>query len=600
MPKQGILFLFLVLVGSFLTAQVSNDCSSAVPICANTPINGGATGFGVDDFNGETTSGCLEATTTGAIESNSSWYRFRTNATGQLGFNIGHDSSEDWDFALYLASDCSSLGEPVRCNFFDNRDENQYIGVGEDPTGNTDSLQYEDWINVEVGQDYYLLINNFTSSSSGFSVQFTGEIFITNPNDALDCSIISNLLGSPIAACENEIVTLDATTTNATSYRWFRDIGSGYQQISGQTNSSLTINIGALYRVEVVTPSETIISDVQVAFALAPIAESVSNEVVCASADIPYDLSQKDIEALGGQNPDIFTVSYYSSFNDAQLGVNELPKSYPKVPGTETIYVRVSSLENPECFDASESFELNGIAAPILGIDEQVFLCEDGSTATIGQATSNPNYDYSWNTGEVTPFITVSEPGVYVLTATTSEGSVFCVRTRTIEVVTSIAPEISAVVIDGFSFSSTVTIETEVVGDFEYRLDNGEFQTDSTFEDVLPGNHTVYMRDVNGCGVVTEEIAVVGYFAYFSPNGDGINDSWYIEGLEHLNNPVVSIYNRYGKLMKQLSNNDLSWDGTFAGRQMPESDYWFKLTYTDDTGAAVVDKFLQKNFALHR
>jgi hypothetical protein len=100
----------------------------------------------------------------------------------------------------------------------------------------------------------------------------------------------------------------------------------------------------------VVTPSETIISDVQVAFALAPIAESVSNEVVCASADIPYDLSQKDIEALGGQNPDIFTVSYYSSFNDAQLGVNELPKSYPKVPGTETIYVRVSSLENPPLF----------------------------------------------------------------------------------------------------------------------------------------------------------------------------------------------------------------------------------------------------------
>jgi gliding motility-associated-like protein len=268
--------------------------------------------------------------------------------------------------------------------------------------------------------------------------------------------------------------------------------------------------------------------------------------------------------------------------------------------GTETIYVRLSSMENPECFDASESFELNGITAPVLGIDQEVFLCEDGSSATIGQATSNPNYEYSWNTGEVTPFITVSEPGVYVLTATTSQGSVFCVRTRTIRVVTSIAPEISAVVIDGFGLSSTVTIETEIAGDFEYRLDNGEFQADPTFNDVLPGNHTVSMRNVNGCGVVMEAIAVVGYFAYFSPNGDGINDSWYIEGLEHLNNPIVSIYNRYGRLIKQLSNNDLSWDGTFAGQQMPESDYWFKLSYVDDNGARVVDKFLQKNFALHR
>ncbi len=108
------------------------------------------------------------------------------------------------------------------------------------------------------------------------------------------------------------------------------------------------------------------------------------------------------------------------------------------------------------------------------------------------------------------------------------------------------------------------------------------------------------MRDTNGCGVVTEEIAVVGYFAYFSPNGDGINDSWHIEGMEYLNEPVVSIYNRYGKLIKQLNSNDSSWDGTFSGEQMPESDYWFKLSYVDDNGTRLVDKFLQKNFALHR
>lgn len=600
MPIQRLFFLFLVLVGGLLNAQVSNDCANAVPICANTPINGGASGFGIDDFNGATSSGCLEATTSGAIESNSSWYRFRTNATGQLGFNIGHDASEDWDFALYLASDCNSLGDPIRCNFFDNRDENQYIGVGTDPTGNTDSLQYEDWITVEPGQDYYLLINNFTSSDSGFSIQFTGDIFQSNPNDALDCSIISNLLGAPITACENETVVLDATTANTVSYSWYRDIGSGFQLIPSQSGATLTTNLSALYRVEVVTVTETIISDVQVAFSVAPIAETIEDEVVCSSVDVPYDLSQKDAEALGGQDPNIFAVSYYSSFSDAQTGINELPKSYPKMEGTETIYVRISSLENPSCYDASESFELTGIAAPILGIDQQIFLCEDGSTATIGQATSNPNYEYSWNTGETTPFITVSEPGVYVLTATTSQGSVYCVRTRTIEVIMSISPEISTVEIDGFSFSSTVIVNTEVEGDFEYRLDNGEFQAEGIFEDVLPGNHTVYMRDTNGCGVVTEEIAVVGYFAYFSPNGDGINDNWHIEGMEYLNEPVVSIYNRYGKLIKQLNNNDSNWDGTFSGQQMPESDYWFKLSYVDDNGTRLVDKFLQKNFALRR
>lgn len=597
---QRLLFLFFILVASFLNAQVSNDCANAVPICANTPINGGTNGFGVDDFNGATSSGCLEATPSGAIESNSSWYRFRTNTTGQFGFNIGHDALEDWDFALYLASDCNNLGEPIRCNFFDNRNENQYIGVGVDPTGNADSLQYEDWVTVEPGQDYYLLINNFTSSDAGFSIQFTGAIFQSNPNNALDCSIISNLLGAPISACENDNVILDATTPDAISYSWYRDIGSGFQLISSQSGPTLTINLSAQYRVEVVTSTTTIVSDVQVAFSKVPIAEPVEDEVVCTSADVPYDLSVKDAEALGTQDSNRFAVSYYSSLSDAQAGINELPKSYPKLEGTETIYVRVSALENPNCYDASQSFELTGIAAPLLGIDQQIFLCQGASTATIGEATLNPNYTYSWNTGETTPLITVSEPGVYVLTATTSQGSVYCVRTKTIEVIISSSPEISSVTIDEFGFSNTVIISTDVDGDFEYRLDNGAFQAEEIFEDVLPGNHTIYMRDTRGCGVVIEEIAVVGYFAYFSPNGDGINDSWRIEGMEYLNEPIVSIYDRYGKLIKQLNSSDSSWDGTFSGQQLPESDYWFKLSYVDDDGTRQVDKFLQKHFALHR
>ena len=85
------------------------------------------------------------------------------------------------------------------------------MGIGEDPTGSPTTVLYEDWINVVPGEDYYLMINNFSNNNSGFSIQFTGDIFITNPYDALDCSIINNLLGPPRAACDNEIVILDAT-----------------------------------------------------------------------------------------------------------------------------------------------------------------------------------------------------------------------------------------------------------------------------------------------------------------------------------------------------------------------------------------------------
>ncbi len=227
MKHLAIVLALAFFLGIFcISAQVSADCANAVPICSNTPVNGGTNGFESDDFNGAATSGCLEKTITDAIESNSAWYRFRTGASGQLGINIGINVSEDWDFALYKTSDCSDLGDHIRCNFFDNNDQNAFVGFGEDPTGTTENIQpacragrYEDWIQVAPGGDYYLLINNFSNSNSGFSIQFSGNIFVTNPNDALDCSIVSNLLGLPISACEGSTVVLDATTNNAVAYK---------------------------------------------------------------------------------------------------------------------------------------------------------------------------------------------------------------------------------------------------------------------------------------------------------------------------------------------------------------------------------------------
>lgn len=118
MKHIGVVFCIVFFLGlSCVLAQVSADCANAVPICSNTPVNGGTNGFGFDDFNGAATSGCLEKTITDAIESNSAWYRFRTGASGQLGINIGINASEDWDFALYKTSDCANLGDPYAAIF---------------------------------------------------------------------------------------------------------------------------------------------------------------------------------------------------------------------------------------------------------------------------------------------------------------------------------------------------------------------------------------------------------------------------------------------------------------------------------------------------
>ncbi|WP_350287690.1 T9SS type B sorting domain-containing protein [uncultured Croceitalea sp.] len=579
--------------------QVSFDCAAAIPICSNTPINGGTIGYGNDDFTGAPSSGCLERTTTGAIESNSAWYRFRTAADGQLGFNIGHASAEDWDFALYQATDCNTLGDPVRCNFFDNGDTNTFIGVGKDPTGDVANVQYEDWLNVEAGQDYYLFINNFSANNSGFSIQFSGDIFVTHPFDALDCSIVSNLLGAPIIACENDTITLDATTFDALQYSWYRDVGNGFEQIPGESGPTLAVQNDALYRVRVVTPTESIISDVQVAFSPNATAYPIADEVFCQS-QLGFDLSQKNSEVLGGQNPEDFLVTYHSTPQDAYLGIAALPLAYVAGAGMETIYTRVSSAQNPLCFDALQSFQLTTVAPPVLGPDRDIFLCDGETSLTIGEYTMNPAFEYSWSTGETTSSINVSETGTYILTATITVGNVFCVRTRTFEVISSVTPVIEEVVIDGFGVLNTVQIIPAIEGDFEYRIDDNDFQESPIFEEVLPGSHRVYMRDLNGCGVAIEEIAVVGYVAFFSPNGDGHNDEWNIMGLEYLQEPEVTIFDRYGKLVYQFNANTSGWDGTHQGINLPSSDYWFKLTFLDNNGNRVEENYLKKHFSLRR
>lgn len=594
----GTVFLMLFSLASF--AQVAPDCASAVPICTNTPINGGSNGFGIDDFNGASSSGCLEQTTSGYIESNSVWYRFRTMAAGELGFNIGHDSSEDWDFALYRASDCNNLGDPIRCNFFDNSDNKSFIGVGEDPTGDIGSVHYEDWLQVTAGEDYYLFINNFSNVNSGFSIQFTGNIFVTNPTDALDCSIINNLLGAPIAACAGDTVSLDATTTGATSYEWYSDTGSGFQLIVGETNPTLNVTASAQYRVVVVTPTGNIISDVQAAFNPIPTTNVVSDELFCHATSAIFDLASKDSEALGTQDPDEFMVSYHHTQAEAILGTNPIAKQFSKNIGQEDIFIRTYSLTNPDCYDASQSFSINAVESPELTFASEVTLCENSSGIIIGETMPNPAYSYSWSTGEVTPSINVTQAGEYTLTVTNSVGGLNCETSGTVQVNMSQLPTITDVEIEDFQANSKVTVLTDLQGDFEYRLDDGVFQSSNIFTDVSGGMHTITMRDLFGCGEVVENIVVVGFSPIFSPNGDVLNESWQIDGLSELNSPIVTIYDRYGKLIKQLTELSAGWDGNFNGKPLPSTDYWFKLSYLDNDGNRVYAKYLQSHFSLRR
>jgi len=100
------------------------------------------------------------------------------------------------------------------------------------------------------------------------------------------------------------------------------------------------------------------------------------------------------------------------------------------------------------------------------------------------------------------------------------------------------------------------------------------------------GSHTITGRRINSpndCGETVVEFGIIDFPRFFTPNGDAFNPTWNIIGLDanpNLNANVF-IFNREGKLLKQLSPRGPGWDGTFNGRQVPSNDYWFRVEFTE-------------------
>jgi gliding motility-associated-like protein len=68
---------------------------------------------------------------------------------------------------------------------------------------------------------------------------------------------------------------------------------------------------------------------------------------------------------------------------------------------------------------------------------------------------------------------------------------------------------------------------------------------------------------------------------FFTPNGDGYNDTWVITGLYHYPGVTVEVFDRYGKKLYQSAGAQFSWNGIYAGLDLPSDTYWYVITLTE-------------------
>ena len=295
------------------------------------------------------------------------------------------------------------------------------------------------------------------------------------------------------------------------------------------------------------------------------------------------------------------TATYHETATDADLGINVItdPTQYTNTETPEQeIYVRLTN-DATDCYSLS-SFTIHVHALPdaititdftqcglstdtfdLTSKDDEVLNGQNASQFIVSYHASLADAETGSNSLS-SPYSSSSNPQeIFVRIYDNVTGCILSSQSFNIFNIEESEPPVLEVHLVSQTFADNNVIEAIAtgLGAYEYSLDNGPWQDEGVFNNVSSGNHEVQARDKNGCGISSEEIFVLDYPSYFTPNGDGFNDTWNIEGIG--NSAIIYIFDRYGKLIKQMNPSGSGWDGVFNGNRMPTSDYWFTVEYKD-------------------
>jgi gliding motility-associated-like protein len=235
-----------------------------------------------------------------------------------------------------------------------------------------------------------------------------------------------------------------------------------------------------------------------------------------------------------------------------------------------------------------------------------------GDCITFTDTTSGGPVEWNWSFGglagggdplsstEQNPLICFNTSGIFNIQLTvTNEFGETASTTKSITVfdVPTVTAEMDTI-IDLAGTADLIAVGSIPDGDYEWfpndfvACETCPITTANPPSDKL---YTVVLTDVNGCTaedtvrVYVNFIESLGVPSAFSPNGDGLNDILFVKGFgfEKVN---FTVYNKYGELLFESSEQNIGWDGTYLGRPQNPGVFTWVVEYEFINGRSGLKK----------
>ncbi len=222
----------------------------------------------------------------------------------------------------------------------------------------------------------------------------------------------------------------------------------------------------------------------------------------------------------------------------------------------------------------------------------------DGSITVVASGGVG-GFSYNWSNTAASPNLSSLARGNYALTVTdangcTAETSFDVSEPTPIQVTIETTPAT-----DGCNGVARAVVNGGA-GPFLYRWNSNAVNTDSVLTNLCPGDYAVVVTDARGCtsspnlaqaAVLDRRFPCMDIRSVISPDGDGLNDEFFINCIEEMNDNELMIFNRWGQMVFEATNYSNDWNGvTMNGERLPDGAYYYILEFTDNEGNRVQTK----------